>query len=289
VQFGISVLDLPRAKILPGLDFQPQRLTKLAWKGLREHRGGDALAFIEGWDLRQEDYQELGRLFDLLGDAQAAACAWVKGNRKKWESLVKFPERKSAPFFCAATQDRKTIGLCSERSYILGWIVFFLQIILCIMITILSGHLWKPKPFADGRAALDQALPTGEKANINKEESLLDKSGSFHFKKSVFSPVSDKFVKNAGNYGTRVEFTRQVARATHTHSQNTHRHTKHTHTRTRTQATVLGPEVAHTRHTRTNTQTHKHTNTHTHTHTHTHKHTQATILGTKVTQAQANL
>lgn len=207
-QFGISVLDLPRAQILPVLDFKPQRLEKLAWKGLRQHRGGDALAFIQGWDLQQEDYQELGRLFDLLGDAQAAACTWVKENTNKWEHLVKFPERRSAPFFCAAERDWQAIGLCTETRYIVGWILFFAQLVGFVIFVIISMNLVQPRPFAeDGRAALEQAWSDGN--NINKTLPW-GVHGSFHPKRTFFSALSDRFVKRAGNYHTRVEFTRQV-------------------------------------------------------------------------------
>ena len=34
--------------------------------------------------------------------------------------------------------------------------------------------------------------------------------GSFHVKNTFWTPISDRFVNHAGNYGTRVEFTRQL-------------------------------------------------------------------------------
>jgi hypothetical protein len=106
---------------------------KFAWKGLRDNRGGDALSFLEGFDLKKEDYQELGRLYDLLNDAQSAACTWVKQNPSKWQHLVRFPERKSAPFFCPLNSD-SAIGLCNETKYMIAGILFWLQMTLFVVI-----------------------------------------------------------------------------------------------------------------------------------------------------------
>ena len=45
---------------------------QLAWPGLKENRGGDALAFLQGFDLDLEDYDELGRLFDFFKKTQVS-------------------------------------------------------------------------------------------------------------------------------------------------------------------------------------------------------------------------
>ena len=155
------------------------------------------MAFIEGFDLKQEDYQELGRLYDLLGDAQSAACTWVKQNPSKWQHLVKFPERKSAPFMCPLNPD-SAIGLCNESLYVVAWILFFVQLTLFLVIVLGSKHLAQPKDFAqDGRAALEHAM-TGADLPVLKKES------------SVCSRLWASYVAHSGNYGTRVEFVRQL-------------------------------------------------------------------------------
>ena len=75
-------------------------MQKLAWKGLAEKRGGDALAFAQAFDIDQNDYSRLGELYDLFEDTQQAACVWLKENTAKWERWVKFPERERQPFLC---------------------------------------------------------------------------------------------------------------------------------------------------------------------------------------------
>ena len=142
--YGIPTSKLPRVNVDPILDFVSQRFEKLAWPGLANACGGDALAFVRDFELAPGDYEALSTLFDKLNDHQEAACVWlqvrepyspacvwlqVRGclcgcsqspnpnptthvtceilrsnlnqeNPSKWKPLVKFPERKSAPFFC---------------------------------------------------------------------------------------------------------------------------------------------------------------------------------------------
>ena len=76
-QHGIPILSLHRAEIPPEEDFKPQQLRKLAWPGLQKHRGGDALEFVQNFDLTQKDYTELSRLFDLFGEPQVRTCTTV--------------------------------------------------------------------------------------------------------------------------------------------------------------------------------------------------------------------
>ena len=133
-------------------------LQKLAWKGLSDHRGGDGLAFIRGFNLELQDYEDLARLHDLFKDAQSAACVWLKSNPNKWEKLIKFPERKSEPLLCFLWGESRNSGLCN-REYIVGWVLLLLQALGCMGIILWSRNLKQPKSFAEaGRSVIEDAM-----------------------------------------------------------------------------------------------------------------------------------
>jgi len=161
-QNGVSVLELPRAKIAPGLDFDAQQLAKLAWPGLQslDVRGQDAWQFIKGFELEQKDYVELGRLHDLFDDPQRAACEWLGSNRAAWEKLVRFPERKRQPLMCALPANEK--GFCTS-SYIIGWALFFLQLITGLALCVYArfGLKYVLPNAKEDRRLLEQAMKGG--------------------------------------------------------------------------------------------------------------------------------
>ena len=154
---GVSVLQLQRAKIAPSLDFVSQRLTKLAWKGLADYRAGDALAFMRAFEMDQNDYSELARLFDLYDDVQDAACAWLKKNPARMASLVNFPERKNDPFFCMRTTGG---GLCAGSGYVMGWYFFLLQIIASLATMVICYNFKDPSfvPKSEERSILEKVI-----------------------------------------------------------------------------------------------------------------------------------
>ena len=179
---GVSVKDLQRAKIDPELDFMTQRLQKLAWPGLKDVQGGDALAFIRDFNLSPDDYEELARLFDTLQDPQEAACIWVKQHESEWSSLIKFPERAKAAFFCL----RDEHGLC-DSEYLVGWAVFFLQIVICIALFACSIRLKRP-PRPEDEALLRHRIieaingqsPDGSVRRVGSlSRWLLDRAGNY--------------------------------------------------------------------------------------------------------------
>ena len=157
--YGISVLELPRAKISPRDDLKRQQLMKLAWPRLEDARGRDALAFVEVFDMDKAIYAELANLFDLYNDPQRAACVWVKKNPTVWQKWVAFPERENAPLFCLPNGNSN--GLCDE-AYFRGWIIFFLQLVLCIIFGILATFTNRPVTvYEDLREKLDQKFVPG--------------------------------------------------------------------------------------------------------------------------------
>jgi len=158
-QHGISILSLDRAKIAPGDDFLSQQLQKLAYPGLKDMQGGDALEFMQNFDLSKKDYEDLAALNDLFRDPQDAACVWYRQNQAKWRPWVKFPERELASFFCLQADD----GLCDAR-YLLGWCIFFGQAVLFVALCYYANYLKKPpEPFsqAELRAGIDAAIDRG--------------------------------------------------------------------------------------------------------------------------------
>lgn len=172
-QHGISILSLERAAIAPGDDFQSQQLQKLAFPGLKDLGGGDALEFVKNFDLSKSDYEELASLNSLFKDPQEAACVWYIQNRDKWKSWVKFPERQRAPFFCLQSDD----GLC-DSDYFWGWLLFFGQLISCVVLCLYAHYLKRPKPFnsiEERRLSIDKALNQGMKhiPVVRKQSSLV--------------------------------------------------------------------------------------------------------------------
>lgn len=158
-QHGISILSLTRAKIAPGDDFQSQQLQKLAYPGLKDLGGSDALEFMKNFDLSKSDYEDLASLDSLFSDPQDAACVWYKQNKHRWKGWVKFPERRAAPFFCIQSDD----GLC-DSNYLWAWILFFGQLITCIVLVWYANHLKKPAPprkREELRAAIEKAINEG--------------------------------------------------------------------------------------------------------------------------------
>ena len=134
---GISTLSLPRSHIDPRLDLKRQQLHKLAWPGLAEHRGGDALAFVKAFDLDETAYAELAELYDHFDDAQAAACAWVERNTPKWRGLVRFPERQHEPLLCLNPFRLDSSKLC-DKTYFLGWVAVLAQLVCGLFMWVLS-------------------------------------------------------------------------------------------------------------------------------------------------------
>ena len=166
-QYGISILNLPRAVIDPQLDFKPQQLRKLVWPGLADNRGADAVEFAKNFDLLLSDQSELSRLYDLFEDPQAAACVWVKENVAKWEELEKFPERKSTPFFCLP---KKTPGLCNN-TYFLGWVAFSLQLFFSLVIGFWAYYMRSPPRFrSDIREKINEAVQGSCEHSLSRSE-----------------------------------------------------------------------------------------------------------------------
>jgi hypothetical protein len=88
---------------------------------------------------------------------QAAACLWLKNNPKKWEHLVRFPERLKSPFFCPAGS---TDGLC-DSEYVAGWVLFFVQLLLGLFAIAFSHYLQQPHhdiSDAEVRSRVDKAI-----------------------------------------------------------------------------------------------------------------------------------
>ena len=155
---GISALSLPRAKIRPAIDLAPQQLIKLAWPGLADIRGGDALSFWESFDLDERDYAHLAASYDRLNDPHEAACAWIHDNEVKWLKWVKFPERKHASLMCFGKT--KGNGLC-DGHFLKGWILLIVQVFACLASMYLSAYVNKPPPKStDFRDVLDRRLQT---------------------------------------------------------------------------------------------------------------------------------
>jgi len=192
-QHGIPILSLHRAEIPPEEDFKPQQLRKLAWPGLQKHRGGDALEFVQNFDLTQKDYTELSRLFDLFGEPQAAACVWIKENPDRWAKWVnKFPERKATPIFCWPKYGKnKKSGLCGDVSFFVGWVVFLIQLLLFFVIMAYAHHLRTKKSSPQDRRSKIQTAISGRPLEEN-----LHHHGS----------VMNLLVDHAGNYKSRLEF-----------------------------------------------------------------------------------
>jgi len=194
-QHGISIDSLSRAKIPPRLDFKPQQLHKLAWPGLRDNYGGDALSFIADFDLTKSDYADLAKLYDNFQDAQDAACVWIKENHDKWSHLVKFPEREKSSFVCGAST--VSHGHCDE-TYTRAWFYFGLQLALAIAFSAWSHIARQPPPFPDDiRAQLDRAI---SKASI----------GSASFDRKRGNRIFEWFLDRAHEHRTGVEFVDEV-------------------------------------------------------------------------------
>jgi ABC-type proline/glycine betaine transport system substrate-binding protein len=154
--YGISNLELPRSKIPPDLDLQRQQIQKLAWPGLVDHRGSDALAFVKEFALTKADYAELSELFDLFQDPQETACAWVKKNPSKWSKWISFPERERAPLICLP--NFMSNGLC-DVSYFMGWMAVLLQLGTTVAMFLLARFLNHPPERPDNyRERLDEKL-----------------------------------------------------------------------------------------------------------------------------------
>ena len=152
---GISTLQLHRAPIHPSIDLKRQRLTKLAWPGLADRRGADALAFAQKFDLQASDYASMIEMYDLLGDPQEVACSWVRKNEPRVSNWLGFPERKNAPLFCAPSG---TSGLCSW-DYFTGWMCVLIQLVLCVLMLLVGKYLNRPPDLPeDYRERLDQKL-----------------------------------------------------------------------------------------------------------------------------------
>jgi hypothetical protein len=196
-QEGVSILSLPRAQIDPKLDFRPQLIHKLSWPGLSAERGGDAVAFMQGFNLGEQDYAQMASFYDRFRDPQRAACAWVQENADKWEHLVRFPERDAEPFFCVRRND----GLC-DYWYQVGWSLFFIQIFF-VLVLFASAHRLKQDPPAktNHRSDLDNAIAQARAAQsyssvLNRQQSFaakLSKSfkGNYHTRESFLNGLED--------------------------------------------------------------------------------------------------
>eukprot|EP00277_Geminigera_cryophila_P024202 CAMPEP_0179462078 /NCGR_PEP_ID=MMETSP0799-20121207/44575_1 /TAXON_ID=46947 /ORGANISM="Geminigera cryophila, Strain CCMP2564" /LENGTH=923 /DNA_ID=CAMNT_0021264863 /DNA_START=81 /DNA_END=2854 /DNA_ORIENTATION=- len=182
-QHGIPIDSLARAKIPPRLDFKPQQLVKLAWPGLKDNYGGDALTFIADFDLTKSDYADLAKLYDNFQDAQDAACVWIKENPDKWTHLVKFPERKRAGFVCFPSGVLH--GHC-DAVYAQAWALFALQLVLSVAFTAWSFVARHAPKYPDNiRAKLDQAISRASVGSASMEKLPQKKRGNKMFTMGV--------------------------------------------------------------------------------------------------------
>jgi len=227
-QHGISILSLDRAKIAPGDDFQSQQLQKLAYPGLKDMRGGDALEFMQNFDLSESEYEDLAALNDVFDDAQEAACAWYKQNQAKWRRWVKFPEREVAAFWCFEADD----GLCDAR-YLLGWGVFFGQAVLVIVLRAYAKKLRiPPTPLskAELRAGIDRAINRGE-------ENVAEARSHMVTQRTLWKWI----MEHTSNYQTRAQFLDEWSTVPKTL---THKRTFENFTKTNTDKGLVIPPAA---------------------------------------------
>ena len=119
---------------------------------------------------------------------QKAACEWLKSNPSKWQQLVKFPERNQASPFCSFEQSQG--ALCTPH-YVRGWVCFYAQIALSVILLVWSSYLKQPSYFPDdeseARKILEAAMKSGQQRIAEEKPLTCNKKVRGWFKSIFFS------------------------------------------------------------------------------------------------------
>ena len=88
-------------QLSPSSTWPSGTMQKLAWPGLAEAGGTDALALLRAFQMKASDYEQMltdqATMRDDTQDGSwLAACAWLKNNPTTWAPWIEFPSRPSS-------------------------------------------------------------------------------------------------------------------------------------------------------------------------------------------------